>query len=90
MIRNLFPVVCGLMVASGAAIAASPTTPTFNEIDKDANGYLTRAELLGAHIFHARVVDFDSNGDGRISKVEFKTTTYTDRSEEIAGSGTTD
>lgn len=77
MMRNLPAIAFGLTLVAGAAVAASPTAPTFYEIDKDGNGLLTRAELIGAHMYRLTVTSADRDNDGRLSRSEYAAATST-------------
>ncbi|WP_295507630.1 EF-hand domain-containing protein [uncultured Pseudoalteromonas sp.] len=45
---------------------------TFNELDKDSNGFLSDAEASEDALLHGNFTQIDSNQDGQISFTEFK------------------
>lgn len=45
---------------------------TFNELDKDSNGFLSDAEASEDTLLHGNFTQIDSNQDGQISFAEFK------------------
>lgn len=75
--RKLHAAVFGLTLVAGAAVAASPTAPVFYQIDTDANGFLTRAELVGARIYQVNFTSADANNDGMLSSSEYAAATST-------------
>src|SRR5262245_25236394 len=65
-----------MALACSAAIAAdkdSKKQKGFNEIDKNADGYITRTEATaaGRKDLIKRWKDADSNSDGKLSRVEY-------------------
>jgi len=69
--RNLIAAVFGLTLVAGTALAESRTTPAFYELDVNADGFVTRAELSGAGSYRVSFGKLDTNKDGRISKSEY-------------------
>ncbi len=45
---------------------------TFNELDKDSNGFLSEAEASEDVLLHGNFTQIDSNQDGQISFSEFQ------------------
>ncbi|MAD04983.1 EF-hand domain-containing protein [Pseudoalteromonas shioyasakiensis] len=45
---------------------------TFNELDKDSNGFLSEAEASEDALLHSNFTQIDSNQDGQISFSEFQ------------------
>ena len=45
--------------------------PQFADLDKDADGSLTRAELPSSHTLYTGFAAYDSNADTRLSRAEF-------------------
>lgn len=45
--------------------------PSFAELDRNADGSLTRAELPSAHALYTGFATYDSNGDAKLSRSEF-------------------
>ncbi len=45
---------------------------TFNELDKDSNGFLSEAEASEDALLHGNFTQIDSNQDGQISFSEFQ------------------
>lgn len=65
-----------MALACGAALAAdkdSKKEKGFNEIDKNADGYITRAEATaaGRKDLVKRWKDADGNNDGKLSRAEY-------------------
>lgn len=64
-----------LALAFGTAQAAdekaSRDAPGFNELDKDDDGALTRAEAAGNPALAARFNSVDRDGDGKLSRFEY-------------------
>lgn len=64
-----------LGLAFGAAQAADEKAardaPGFNELDKDDDGALTRAEAAGNPALAARFSQVDRDGDGKLSRFEY-------------------
>src|SRR5579859_4802024 len=65
--------------AIAAALAFSPVyaagnkdkDPGFNALDKDHNGYLSRAEAAGNPELVKKFKQADKNGDGKLSRTEY-------------------
>jgi Ca2+-binding EF-hand superfamily protein len=47
------------------------THPDFASLDRNTDGALTRAELPSAHVLYTDFARFDTDSNGRLSKVEF-------------------
>lgn len=73
--RNLLTAIFGLTLVAGAAFAASPTTPVFYQLDTDADGSLTRAELTRAPYSGVNLTRADMNKDGSLSESEYAAAT---------------
>ena len=57
--------------AHAANDQASKDEAGFNELDKDGDGALSRAEAAGKPALVARFKDVDGDGDGKLSRVEY-------------------
>ena len=58
-----------------AACAQTPTTEgvlTFEEMDRDANGYISAQEAKASSDINKNFKAIDSNGDGKINITEFQ------------------
>lgn len=63
-----------MALAFGTAYAADDKdkdTPGFNELDKDNDGKLSRAEAAGNPALAARFGEVDGDNDGGISRMEY-------------------
>lgn len=65
-----------LALSFGTGQAADNTqqareVPGFNEMDKDDDGALTRAEAAGNPALAARFSEVDRDGDGKLSRFEY-------------------
>lgn len=69
-------VASALALAVGGAYAAKDDDKAhkgFNDMDKDADGMLTRAEAKGNKDLLAKWKEADKNNDGKLSRVEYLT-----------------
>lgn len=61
-----------LALAVGAAFAADDKKdPGFNALDKNNDGYVTRAEAAGDKDLVGKFKDADKNGDGKLNRAEY-------------------
>mgnify|MGYP000504123250 CR=1 FL=1 len=56
----------------GTDAIAMDVQATFNELDKDSNGFLSEAEASEDALLHSNFTQIDSNQDGQISFSEFQ------------------
>jgi Ca2+-binding EF-hand superfamily protein len=66
--------VASMALAFGTVHAANEKdkdTPGFNELDKDNDGKLTKAEAAGNPALAARFAEVDTDNDGSISRMEY-------------------
>lgn len=56
--------------AQGAGDKQAREVPGFNEMDKDADGALTRTEAAGNPALLALFKEADDDGDGKLSRLE--------------------
>jgi Ca2+-binding EF-hand superfamily protein len=71
-----FLVAAALAVAVGTAkaedkIGKDDKDPGFNALDKNNDGYISRAESLGNPALAKKFKDADKNADGKLSRVEY-------------------
>jgi len=64
-------VMLGLTLAMGTAVAKSPTTPAFYELDVNGDGKVTRAELSASGNPELVFGRIDTDKDGGISVAEY-------------------
>lgn len=64
-------VAAAFAVVSAIAVAASPKVPSFSELDKDVDGFVSRAEAAMAKELAARFDEADADKDDKLSKAEF-------------------
>lgn len=71
-----FVVAAALALAVGSVraedkIGKDANDPGFNALDKDNDGYISRAESAGNTNLAKKFKDADKNGDGKLSRVEY-------------------
>lgn len=71
-----FLVAAALALAVGAAyaddkIGKDENDPGFRALDKDKDGYLSRAEAKGNPTLSKKFKQADKNGDGKLSRAEY-------------------
>jgi Ca2+-binding EF-hand superfamily protein len=67
--RSMLLTVSALALAVGAAFAADDKRQGFNDLDKDKDGALTRAEAAAKPELNFK--DMDRNNDGKVSRTEY-------------------
>ncbi|MFN2646758.1 MAG: EF-hand domain-containing protein [Burkholderiales bacterium] len=73
-----FVVAAALALAVGAAyaedkIGKDKNDPGFHALDKNNDGYISRAEAKGNPTLAAKFKDADKNADGKLSRTEYLT-----------------
>jgi Ca2+-binding EF-hand superfamily protein len=76
LLKSVFVGAAAFALASGAAFAAdeAKNDPGFNALDKNNDGYITRAEAAGDAGLAKKFKDADKNNDGKLSRIEYLTT----------------
>lgn len=69
---NRLRLVCApAFVVALAGLAGAAEVPTFNELDRDGDGYISREEAVAVPGLLERFPALDQDGDGRLSPVEY-------------------
>lgn len=73
-----FLVAAALALAVGSVraedkIGKDANDPGFNALDKDNDGYISRAEAMGNTNLAKKFKEADKNGDGKLSRTEYLT-----------------
>jgi EF hand len=73
--KSLIVAASALTLGTGAAYAADKAKddPGFNKLDKNNDGYLSRAEARGNPWLAKHFKDADKNHDGKLSRTEYLT-----------------
>ncbi|MGQ0653715.1 MAG: hypothetical protein ACT4P4_15840 [Betaproteobacteria bacterium] len=72
--RPLFTLAVAVALGAGAAVAADDKKakdPGFNALDRNNDGWLTRAEATGNPDLVKKWKDADRNNDGKLSRAEY-------------------
>ena len=72
--------------AKDAPAAVSDTEKEFRALDRNGDGYLSRAELESSKVLAARFDSADKNRDGRLDLAEFQNLEADASSDRVAGS----
>jgi hypothetical protein len=69
---NRLRLVCApALVVALAGLAEAAEVPTFNELDRDGDGYICHEEAAALPGLLGRFSDLDQDGDGRLSPLEY-------------------
>jgi hypothetical protein len=68
--KHLMALASGLILATGLAFAGGDKA-SFDDLDKDGNGAISRTEAAEHEKVASSFDDADTNGDGQLSESEF-------------------